>query len=153
MKYLIIPLLFMTNITAYAYTKLGSFTGLWLTEDQETIVNILHCQQTLCGRIVGFIDTGEPYDNLSPDEEKQAIKVLKEICSADLLGGFEKTPEKWVKGWVNDFESGEKYSASLSLKQNDILKLRAYKKLEIFGQSFFWKCINKIPVTCKQLLQ
>lgn len=153
MKPVIFLLLFISNSAAYADTKPGSFTGLWLTEDKETIVNISHCQQTLCGRIVGFIDTEESYDNLNSDEEKQVIKALKEICSADLLGGFQKNPEKWVKGWVNDFESGEKYSASLSLKQNDILKLRAYKKLEIFGQSFFWKRVDEIPVTCKQLLQ
>ena len=117
-KYLaILLLLVIPNLSAHANTTEHKvFTGLWLTEDKDTIIRISHCKQTLCGRIAGFINTTEPYDNLSPDEEKKVAERLRKICSTDFLGGFQLQSEKWVKGWVIDFEDDKKYSANLSLK-------------------------------------
>ena len=35
------------------------YSGLWLTDDAETVIKISQCKQSLCGRIAGFMKTNE----------------------------------------------------------------------------------------------
>ena len=131
----------------------NDYTGLWLTDDAETIVKISPCKQSLCGRIAGFVDDKKNYDNLTPSKNKQAMKDLKSVCSTDLLGGFNKESDHWVEGCVIDVETKKKYSANLEGLKNNTFKLHAYKGLPMFGETFTWKRVNKVPIGCKLFLQ
>jgi len=67
-----------------------SYTGLWLTEDGETVVEIATCENSLCGKIVGFNNNEESDANLT---EEEAVKILEDLAlfySTDLLGGGKK---------------------------------------------------------------
>ena len=130
-----------------------TYTGLWLTDDTETIIKISHCKQSLCGRIAGFAVDNKNYEHLTPNEKKKALQNLKVICSTDLLGGFKKESDHWVKGWIIDFETEKQYSATLQLLKSNTLKLHAYKGFKIFGETFIWKRVNKTPISCALLLQ
>lgn len=131
----------------------NDYTDLWLTDDNETIVKIIRCKQSLCGRIVGFIDKKQDYGKLSKPERNKAIKDLKAICATDLMGGFKKVSDEWKKGWIIDFEGEKKYSASVKLVKNRVLKVRIYKWVETFGESFLWTRQSKIQITCASIRQ
>ena len=129
------------------------YTGLWLTDDAETIVKISQCKQSLCGRIVGFTKTDEDYGEATSVEEEQFLEDLKAICSTDLLGGFKKKGKQWKGGWITDFDSENKYSANLQLAKDNVLKVRAYEGSVIFGESFLWKRIDNVQISCNSIIK
>lgn len=151
---LIILLSLSQNIQANTVIKESNgYTGLWLTEDAETVIKISPCKQSLCGRIAGFIETKQSDAKLSKTEEQKGIAALKKICSKDILGGFKKTKTGWKKGWIMDFEDNKQYSANLQLVNNRVIKLRAYKGIVAFGETLLWKRTDKINITCSSILK
>lgn len=130
----------------------NSYSGLWLTDDAETIVRIKMCNKSLCGRIAGFSNSKQSDKKLTPAEEKQGIKDLKIICSTDLLGGLKEKGRQWKKGWIIDFETEKEYSLSLQ-RVKEHLKVRAYEGAEILGETFLWKRVDTVQVTCDSILK
>ena len=128
-----------------------AYTGLWLTEDNETVIEISKCKKSLCGQVAGF-NSDQKSDTEITENEKQMIKYLHQICSTDILGGLLKQDKQWNKGWIYDFETDKKYSLNLQLIKG-VLKVRAYEGSEIFGESFLWKRVEKVKFSCVDILR
>ncbi len=130
-----------------------AYTGLWLTEDDETIVKISNCDNnSLCGRVVGFShDEGSNTDTPITEEEKQMLNDLKMLCSTDLLGGLKEQGAYWGNGWVMDFDTEKKYSLKIALVKG-VLKVRAYEGSELFGENYLWKRVEQTHVSCADIL-
>lgn len=157
-KLAVLLLLFCTSMSQMLQAndiekKSNPYSGLWLTDDAETIVKISQCKQSLCGRIEGFMDTNEDYGKASPVEEEKLLGELKAICSTDLMGGFKKSGKLWKGGWITDFDSENKYSANLQLAKDNVLKVRAYEGSVIFGESFLWKRIDNVQISCNSIIK
>ena len=128
-----------------------AYTGLWLTEDNETVIEISKCKQSLCGQVAGF-NSDQKSDAEITENEKQMIKDLQLICSTDILGGLLKQDKRWSKGWIYDFETDKKYALNLQLIKG-VLKVRAYEGSEAFGESFLWKKVGKVKFSCADILK
>ena len=71
--------------------------GFWLIENQRSIIEIVPCGDSVCGKIVWLKepldDDGEPkIDNLNSDDQLRG----RALCGMELIGGFRSAdPGKW----------------------------------------------------------
>lgn len=116
--------------------------GTWLVEDRSARIEIVPCEQRLCGRIVWLQksrdDSGrEPLDTKNPNPARRQQTIL----GLELLRGVQASPDRkgvWRGGTIYDPQTGKSYSCQLSLVDPDHLKLRGYIGLSLIGRSTRW---------------
>ena len=117
-----------------------SVFGFWLIENQRSIIEIVPCGDSACGKIVWLKeplgDDGQPkIDSLNGDDELRG----RALCGIELIDGFRHSdPGKWSGGSIYSPRDGNTYSASMKLRDDGTLKLRGYLLLPLFGGSQVW---------------
>ncbi len=113
--------------------------GRWLSESKTGIIDIHRCGEKLCGRLVWIKDpldkTGKPLvDDQNPKPELRA----RPRCNLVMMGDFEpRGGNQWGGGWIYDPTSGKTYDAKMRL-EGDLLKLRGFIAISLFGESQTW---------------
>jgi uncharacterized protein (DUF2147 family) len=127
----------------HAATEGTRLLGLWLTEEGKARVEIALCGETYCGSLVWIRDSlknGLPaLDVKNPDETLRARRVL----GMQFLRDFRYDGENvWKGGTVYDPESGNVYSAKMTLEEDGTLTLRGYVGIPLFGRSETWTRVH-----------
>ena len=120
--------------------------GNWLTEEGKAVVEIFRCEEKYCGRIAWLRDPlkdGNPViDDKNPDEKLKDRPVLGMV----FLQGFVYDEDHvWTDGTIYDPESGDEYSAKVTLVGDTTLELRGYVLIPLFGRTEEWTRVNDIP--------
>ena len=116
--------------------------GLW--ETGESHIEIYHCGELLCGRIVALDEpldlAGNPkVDTNNPDP---ALRT-RPIKGMDLVSGFSrKSDRKWVGGTIYDPRDGKTYKCKMTLEKDGALKVRGYVGVSLFGKTVVWTRIE-----------
>ena len=116
--------------------------GLW--ETGESHIEVYHCGDLLCGRIVALDDpldlAGKPrVDVNNPDP---ALRT-RPIMGMDLISGFSrKSDRKWVRGTIYDPRDGKTYKCKMTLRKDGTLKVRGYVGVSLFGKTVVWNRIE-----------
>lgn len=126
--------------------------GVWLTEAQDAHVEIYRCTDpalgAVCGRVVWIKDAVNPdrspapsiegvHDVYNPDPALRSRKLL----GLDFMWDFKPDPNKpgaYYDGHIYNAQDGKTYSAKISLKSDDVLVLRGYVLITLFGESEVW---------------
>jgi uncharacterized protein (DUF2147 family) len=120
----------------------SSAVGFWVTQDHGGVINIVPCDAGLCGYIVG-LRTDHPAGALVSDvHNPDPAKRNEPICGLHLMGDLKAvkgSAAKWDGGWVYDPESGSTYKAEMQLSGPNVLKLRGYLGITLFGRTETWK--------------
>jgi uncharacterized protein (DUF2147 family) len=151
-------------LAAILIATLGSFShaggerplaaGQWLTEDHRGIIDIASCDggDLLCGRLVWFqsaLDENAkpPVDDHNPSPELRT----RPLCGLVMLGDFKQTTEhEWEDGWIYDPENGKTYHAQITLASDDLLKLRGYVGIPLFGETQLWTRLRSPVKLCSE---
>lgn len=119
----------------------GDVTGVWLTKDNKSKVEIADCGGKLCGTIIWLAEPldeegNEKTDKNNPDASLRA----RPIVGLELLNGFVPGDEEnhWVDGTIYNPEDGETYSCTMTLQDDGTLKVRGYVGLPLFGKTQIW---------------
>ena len=112
--------------------------GRWLTGTKRGVVEIYPCADRLCGKLVWLIEPirhGAPaVDDKNPDPALQQ----RPLCGLTMLGDFRPSePQHWGDGWIYDPDSGKTYRATMTV-DGDVLKLRGYVGIPLFGETQTW---------------
>ena len=116
--------------------------GLW--ETGESHIEVYHCGELLCGRIVALdkpLDAqGNPkLDINNPDPALRNRPIL----GMDLVSGFSrKSDRRWVKGTIYDPRDGKTYKCRMTLQKDGTLKVRGYVGVSLFGKTVVWTRIE-----------
>ena len=131
-KFFLMSMLGVLSIhSAYA----PGLEGLWLTQNERSVIQIKTCEQGLCGHIYWIIDGGMQTDAKNPDEAKRN----RSMCGLPILWGFEKESEtEWEDGKIYKADDGDIYDANLELLDDGTLKVRGYMGISLFGKSQIW---------------
>jgi uncharacterized protein (DUF2147 family) len=114
-------------------------TGLWLTQNERSVIEIKPCEKSLCGYVYWIIDGGMQYDEHNPDPQKRA----QALCGLPILWGFEREDTgEWNSGKIYKADDGDLYDANLEILEDGTLKVRGYMGLSFLGKTQIWNRVS-----------
>jgi uncharacterized protein (DUF2147 family) len=126
--------------------------GMWLIESGKAAVEISDCGGTLCGKIAWLKEpldeTGKPrVDKNNPAAELKSQR----LCGLLMIGNFkpDAKPNEWDGGFIYNPEDGKTYSSEMELKSADVLGVRGYVGIPLFGKSQTWTRLPNEHQRCK----
>lgn len=142
MKYnffVFLALLFISK-SLTAQIKADDIVGTWLTSGKEPAkIEVFKSGDKYYGKIAWLknpTDNGKPkLDSRNPDPGKRNQQIIGLL----ILTGFKfDGDDEWEGGKIYDPESGKTYSCYISLKDKNILKVRGYIGISLFGRTEIW---------------
>ncbi len=132
----------MITNTVSAQIQKDDILGLWITEGGKSVVKVFKKDDgKYYAKIVWLKEPngedGKPKkDTKNPDETLQS----REIKGMEFMIGFTWDPKEkeWAGDNLYDPESGNTYSGYLSLKEENLLHLRGYVGVPMFGRTSVW---------------
>ena len=129
-------------LLAPALARAKDPTGLWWADGGAAQVEIVRCDEALCGKVVWlrspFDLNGCPLrDENNPDPELRGRDVL----GLQLLHGLRRSEgnaDEWKNGQIYDPGAGRSYRATLRMNGPDRLKLRGYLGIRLLGRTTEW---------------
>lgn len=131
----------LTMATVSAQARTPTVIGYWQTPS-GAIVRIFPCGQKLCIGIAELSRGNHPLtDTRNPDPALRS----RPLCGLRIGEGFLETdPQHASRGRLYDPKSGRTYSGQMTA-EGDLLHLRGYLGLPIFGRTETWSRASKPP--------
>lgn len=134
--------LLVVSIPAIAADSTTDITGVWASDELGFELEIYGCGDTnFCGRVISYSESDRKADLAAPPPRKDAAGDQR-IVGRELLSGFEADREngaKWSNGRIFNPQDGRTYKSTMTLADEDTLKLRAYVGAPIFGRNLILK--------------
>ncbi len=136
---LFVGLFLAFGANSYAANPEGdTILGKWLTENGKSVVEVYHCGDAYCGKIVWlkepFKDGKEKVDDKNPDKSLRSRKIV----GLEILKGLQyKGPNKWGGGKIYDPEKGKTYKCKAWMEGED-LKFRGFIGFSLLGRTTTW---------------
>ena len=118
--------------------------GVWLDASERVQVEIAPCGDELCGTLVWFRWPNDAQD-LPLVDLKNADPALRSrpLMGLKILYGLHRTGERaWEGGKIYNPDSGRDYNATMSIRDDGTLRVRAYVLHPIFGKTQIWTRIR-----------
>jgi len=132
-------LLLALGVNAYAASPEGdAIVGKWLTENGKSVVEVYHCGDAYCGKIVWLKEPlregKEKVDDKNPDKSLRNRKIV----GLEILKGLQyKGPNKWGGGKIYDPEKGKTYKCKAWMDGGN-LKFRGFIGFSLLGRTTTW---------------
>ena len=124
--------------------EVRDITGVWTNEELGFELEIYGCGDArLCGRVVSYSKSSD-YANVPKAPPREEVADDQRIVGRELLSGFVADQEdgtKWKNGRIFNPKDGRTYKSTITLADEDTLKLRAYVGIPIFGRDLTLKRI------------
>ena len=100
-------------------------TGVWLTPEGNSHIEIGACGEKLCGRLKWFTEPNNADGTPKLDEKnKNASLRTRPLLGLVMMSGFIKTGDgKWTKGRIYNPEDGQTYRSEFELKNENTLNV------------------------------
>ena len=123
---------------AFAQSDKIDPTGLWLTQNQRSVVSVEPCQENkmlMCGYIHWIIDGGMQYDSKNPDANLRN----RAMCGLPIIYGLKQTGNnKWSEGKIYKADEGDVYDGNFEMNDDGTLSVRGYVGIPLFGKEQTW---------------
>jgi uncharacterized protein (DUF2147 family) len=96
--------------------------GVWLSPSRSAHVQISHCGDALCGKVISATKPRTNPDFLDVHNKDPSLRTRR-VIGALLLEGFTGGPTEWTGGHVYNPGDGNTYSGKLNLIDDNHLKL------------------------------
>jgi uncharacterized protein (DUF2147 family) len=140
-------------MSAQAQQQIKAPTGLWLTENERSVIDLHQCPGTkeLCGKIHWIIKDGMQFDTKNPD----ASKHTRPLCGLTILSGLKMDNEgNWQGGKVYKADEGDTYDAKMTVLSPDKVEMRGFMGVSLFGKTQTWKRVSAVDYPrCKKPAQ
>jgi uncharacterized protein (DUF2147 family) len=141
-KILLLFILWITASSAVAQTQPNDICGKWLTADKKGIVEIYKRGNFYYGKIIQG-NSSSNSDSLDSKNSKPELRSRK-VVGMDILKNLKyKAENDWGDGSIYDPNSGDEYNLFISLDGLNMLKLRGFMGISIFGRTEIWTRVAK----------
>ena len=96
--------------------------GVWLSPSRAAHVQITHCGDTLCGKVISASQPKTNPNFLDVHNKNPALRTRR-VIGALLLEGFMGGPTEWTGGHVYNPGDGNTYTGKLTLVDDNHLRL------------------------------
>ena len=100
----------------------GNVDGVWLSPSRAAHVQITHCGDMLCGKVISASQPRTNPNFLDVHNKNPALRTRR-VIGQMLLEGFTGGPTEWTGGHVYNPGDGNTYSGKLTLVDENHLKL------------------------------
>jgi uncharacterized protein (DUF2147 family) len=148
MKSVRIACVFLLLFTATAFCADGNAVlGVWNNEEKDARIEIYHCADRYCGKIVWLKVPDWPADSKdgvpgtpkldhhNPDPNLRTTPVMGLVMVNNFSFGKDG---KYIDGTVYDPKNGKTYSGKMTLVSQDQLELRGFVGIPLFGRTTTW---------------
>jgi uncharacterized protein (DUF2147 family) len=124
-----------------------SILGIWNNEEKDGRIEIYHCGDRYCGKIVWAKEPNYPegskegppgtprLDHNNPKPALRETPIMGLVIMRDFSFAGENT---WRGGTVYDPKNGGTYRGKITLVSPDEMKLRGYLGIPLFGRTTTW---------------
>ena len=127
-------------LAAQAEQTFSHPTGLWLTENERSVIKVTECGDSLCGHVHWVIEGGMEHDSKNPDESKRNDPM----CGLKVLWDFHQQGQySWADGKIYKADEGDTYSATLQMLPTGNMKVRGYLGMPLLGKSQTWRPVTE----------
>ena len=129
-------------LLAAADTADPAILGKWLTESGHGVIEIVRCENAVCGRIVGIDRTpSEPMPTDVTGRSQCGLTIIRDVTQA--------ASDTW-NGKITDPRDGATYQAKLWVDGEGRLNLRGYIGLPLLGSTQVWsRFTGRIGEDCR----
>lgn len=146
MKKILLAILAITTIgilSSFAQSNnADAIIGFWKTGDGKAIVEIFKQADKYSGKIVWLAEPNDPETNRPKVDKKNEDEKLRTrpILGMVNLRDFKFIKNKlWEEGKIYDPKSGEDYSCTIKLVNENTIEVRGYVGISLFGRTDTWK--------------
>jgi uncharacterized protein (DUF2147 family) len=104
--------------------------GTWLTESGHGVIEIVRCENAVCGSIVGIDRT--------PDEPMPTDVTGRSQCGLTIISDVTQAADNAWYGKIVDPRDGAAYHAELWVDSEGRLNLRGYVGIPLLGSTQVW---------------
>lgn len=118
-------------------TKTPTPVGVWLYQNNRFAIEIEPCGDRLCGKI-SWLKAPSDARGLPRVDSANADPALRTrpVLGLTVLNGLRRTANRtWEGGDIYNPDDGGHYQASLSMKDDGTLRVRAYVGLPMLGKT------------------
>jgi uncharacterized protein (DUF2147 family) len=113
--------------------------GLWLTENERSVISIKRCPEGYCGFIHWITEGGMQFDEKNDDPALHN----RPLCGMKILWGFkQQNATNWIDGNIYKADDGDLYNATLQTLPKGTLLVRGYVGMPLFGKSQVWTPVS-----------
>ncbi len=113
--------------------------GLWLTENERSVIAVKPCAEGLCGTVHWIIKDGMQFDEKNEDAAKRG----QPMCGLKILWGFKQQDARnWIDGHIYKADDGDLYNATLQMLPKGNMLVRGYVGMPLFGKSQTWTPVS-----------
>src|SRR3974390_2374727 len=136
----------LTVVSFALRAETATVRGYWV-EPSGSVLRIDRCDDKLCVEIVALSPGNHPkVDAHNPDPTLRG----RSLCGLRIGDGFvEKDSRHADRGHLYDPRTGHTYRGSVRV-EGDLLKLRGFVGIELFGRSETWTRARQIASPCQR---
>jgi uncharacterized protein (DUF2147 family) len=113
--------------------------GRWLTQEGDGWIRISIVGDSIEGTVAGAPPGSPSSDRKFDDRNPDPSLRTRELDGLTIMTGFEYAGDgKWKNGAVYDPNSGKTYKCSITLIDDNTLKIRGYIGVSLFGRTETW---------------
>ena len=126
----------------------GNIVGIWLSEDKNVKVEIYEAGpqyfgKQVWGQVLYEADGTTPKKDVNNSNERLRKRDLKNLV---IFNNFDYDHGVFDGGTFYDYKSGRRYKSILKLNGANVLKVRDYTALSLFGKTTTWTRVpNEMP--------
>jgi uncharacterized protein (DUF2147 family) len=119
-----------------------AIVGFWKTGDGKAIVEVFKQADKYSGKIIWLAEPNDPetkkpkVDKKNEDEKLRTRPIIGMVNLRDFK--FIKT-KLWEDGKIYDPKSGEDYSCTIKMTDDNTIEVRGYVGISLFGRTDTWK--------------
>ena len=118
----------------------GNIVGVWLSEDKNVKIEIFkagpqYFGKQVWGQFLYEADGTTPKKDVNNSNERLRRRDLKNLI---ILNNFDYDGGIYVGGTFYDYKSGKRYKSTIKLHGANVLKVRDYSVLSLFGKTTTW---------------
>jgi len=115
--------IFSSSAAAQDNGKPSFYEGFWVTPNFSSVVELSHCEQSLCAEIVWLWSVSIAGRQLLDEKNSNSENQKQPLVGLQLFRNFEKEDELW-RGRIYNPEDGRNYRATITARGKNSLSLK-----------------------------
>jgi uncharacterized protein (DUF2147 family) len=139
----------LTLFSVFAQNRApGGIVGIWLSEDKNVKIEIFKAGPQYFGKQVWGQFLYEA-DGITPKKDANNLNERlrrRDLKNLIILNNFDYDRGVYTGGTFYDYKSGKRYKSIIKLHGSDVLKVRDYAVVSLFGKTtIFTRVSNEMP--------